>query len=129
MNHGNDVYLTVDGVRIPNQDGQGAILFAGVNRGAIQQVSVETGVMPAEYGDAQGGVVNIVTRDGGRRFCGWGELNYELPGQKHFGPNVYDDPVHRGHMKWGDPEWLRETDPLTGRVIHRREDYTSLDYS
>ncbi|MDP6775353.1 MAG: carboxypeptidase-like regulatory domain-containing protein [Candidatus Latescibacteria bacterium] len=100
----NDVYVMVDGVRIPNQDGHSALLFAGVNRSVVQEVSVETGVLSAEYGDAQVGAVNIVTRDGGKQVHAWTEFLYELPGKKHFGPNVYADPIHRDHMKWNDPE-------------------------
>ena len=124
-NEPNDVSLIIDGIRIPNQDGNGALLFAGVNKSAMQQISIETGVLPSEYGDAQAGAVNIVTREGGRDFHGWTELHYEPAGRKHWGPSVYDDPIHRDHMKWDDPEWVSEADTLTGRVIHQRADYTS----
>ncbi len=124
-NRPNDVYVLIDGVRIPNQDGHEAKLFAGVNKSAIQQISVETGVTAAEYGDATGGTINIVTSDGGRDYHGWLEANYQPSGQKHWGTNYYDAPEHRDHMEWDNPTWLGETDPLTGRVIHVREDYTS----
>ncbi len=122
---GGDVNVMVDGVRIPHNDGNSALLFTGVNKSAIQQISVETGVTPAEYGDAQAGTVNIVMKDGGRAVHGWTEVNLEPGGQKHWGTNVYDAPSNRDHMKWDDPEWLKETDPQTGRIIHVREDYTS----
>lgn len=121
----NDVYVLVDGVRIPNQDGHYAKLFTGVNKSAVQEISIETGVTSAEYGDAQAGTINIVTQDGGKAFHGWSEVNYEPSGQKHWGDNIYDTPEHRDHMQWDDPEWLKEVDPLTGRLIHVRSDYTS----
>jgi hypothetical protein len=121
----NDTYVMVDGVRIPNQDGHSAILFTGINKSAVQQISVETGVTPAEYGDAQAGTINIVTKDGGKEFHGWSEVNFEPAGQKHWGANIYDAPSHRNRMDWDNPEWLGETDPLTGRIIHVREDYAS----
>ncbi|MDP6775350.1 MAG: TonB-dependent receptor [Candidatus Latescibacteria bacterium] len=124
-NYPNDVFLIIDGVRVPNQDGHSAILFAGVNKSVVQQVSIETGVLPAEYGDAQAGAVNLVTREGGRDLHGWTELHYEPAGRKHWGSNVYEDPMHRDHMRWDDPEWVSEADPLTGRVIHQRTDYKS----
>ena len=123
---GSDVYVMIDGVRVPNNDGNQDPLFTGVNRSAVQQISIETGVTPAEYGDAQGGTINIVTQDGQKDFHGWMEANYDLPGQKHWGANVYDAPIHRNRMRWNDQDWLKETDPLTGRVIHVREDYTNL---
>ncbi len=123
---GMDAVVIVDGVRLTGKDGHGAALFAGVNKSAVQQISVETGVTSAEYGDAQSGTISIVTQDGGRDYHGWTELNYQPAGQKHWGSNVYDSPIHRDHMRWDDPTWLAETDPQTGRIIHVREDYTNL---
>ena len=123
----NDVYVLIDGVRVPNNDGHSAILFTGVNKSAVQQISVETGVSAAEYGDAQGGTINIVTQEGASSYHGWMEANYEPAGKKHWGANVYHAADHRDHMKWDDPTWLAETDPLTGRLIHVEEDYTSYN--
>ena len=121
----NDTCVMIDGVRVANKDGHSAILFTGVNKSAVQQISVVTGVTSAEYGDAQGGTINIVTQDGGRAAHGWMETNFHPAGKKHWGADIYDAPEHRDHMRWDDPEWLKETDPLTGRLIHVREDYTS----
>ncbi|OGG44397.1 MAG: hypothetical protein A3F84_00800 [Candidatus Handelsmanbacteria bacterium RIFCSPLOWO2_12_FULL_64_10] len=121
---GNDVYVMIDGVRIANNDGHSALLFTGVNKSAIQQLSVETGVTPAEYGNAQAGTVNIVTQEGAQKPHGWMEFQYEPAGKKHWGANVYDAPENRDHMKWKDQAWLQEVDPLTGRVIHQRTNYT-----
>ena len=49
-------------------------IFAGmgtfINRGAVQEMKMEIGGFSAEYGEAQSGVVNIVTREGGTRFSG-----------------------------------------------------------
>jgi hypothetical protein len=39
-----------------------------VENNAIEEVQIITGTFNAEYGNAQSGVVNIVTRDGGSRF-------------------------------------------------------------
>ena len=119
-----DVYVIIDGVRVPRGDGNSAGLFTGVNKSAVQQMSVETGVAPAEYGDAKAGSISIVTRDGGKEYHGWTEITYEPAGKKHWGANIYDAPAHKDNMKWDDPEWVREIDPQTGRVIHARENYT-----
>ncbi len=121
---GTDAVVLIDGVRVTGKDGHGAVLFAGVNKSAVQQISIETGVMPAEYGDAQAGTISIVTQDGGRDYHGWTEVNFEPAGKKHWGSNVYDSPIHLDHMRWDDPEWLAETDSKTGRIIHVRENYT-----
>jgi hypothetical protein len=123
---GNDANVMIDGIRLSNKDGHSALLFTGVNKSAVQQLSVETGVTSAEYGDAQAGTVNIVTQEGGKDLHGWMEFGYEPPGKKHWGANIYDSPIHRDHMKWNDPAWANETDPVTGRRIHVREDYTGV---
>ena len=83
---GSDVAYMVDGIRINYNDGRGAGgQFKTVNRGAIQELSVLTGVTPAEFGNAQAGVVQIVTKDGGNQYNGWGEFRYEPAGKKHWG--------------------------------------------
>ncbi len=123
---GTDVKVLIDGVPVPGNDGDQANIFTGVNKSAVQQISIETGVTPAEYGDAQGGTINIVTQDGAKEYRGWIEGNYEPVGQKHWGANLYDAPIHRDRMRWDDPEWLAETDPVTGRVIHVRDNYDEV---
>jgi outer membrane receptor protein involved in Fe transport len=120
----NDVYVVIDGVRIPQNDGNSAALFTGVNKSAIQQIAVETGVTSAEYGDAQAGTINIVTQDGGQRYHGWTEFTFEPAGKKHWGEDIYDSPLLAPRVKWNDQTWLTETD-ASGRVIHQRADYTN----
>ena len=41
-----------------------------VNKYAIQEIELQTGGFNAEYGDVQSGIVNIVTRSGGRKLSG-----------------------------------------------------------
>jgi hypothetical protein len=43
---------------------------------AIQEVSIQTAGFDAEYGNATGGVVNLVTRSGGNRFSGSFDFRY-----------------------------------------------------
>jgi len=135
--YGNDVAYVVDGVRMNHNDGRGrGGNFRDVNRGAIQELSVLTGVTPAEYGNAQGGVVQIITKDGGSELNGWGEFRYEPSGKKHWGADVYDAPQHRDHVNWDDPVWINEKWPdlsgdisnpifkeLGGQLVHVRTDY------
>ncbi len=43
---------------------------------AMEQVQVQTGAFPAEFGRSTGGVVNVVTRSGGNAFSGTVDLRY-----------------------------------------------------
>ncbi len=123
--------LYVDGVRIQQTDRR---VWGGfnaenkqwwaVNTDAVQEISIITGGMNAEYGNAQSGVVQIVTRDGGRDYHGEVEYRLTPTGQKHWGKNVYEAPEHRGHMRWDDPDWVAEVDPATGNLVHQRTNYT-----
>ncbi len=56
-----------------------------VGQHAVEEVDVITGGFNAEFGHAQSGVVNIVTREGGREFHG--NLRYTTDGQ--FGTSGY----------------------------------------
>ena len=118
--YGNDVAYVVDGVRMNYNDGRGrGGNFRDVARGAIQELSVLTGVTPAEYGNAQGGIVQIITKDGGSELSGWGEFRYEPAGKKHWGANVYDAPQHKDKVDWDDPKWINEKWPdLSGSISH-----------
>jgi len=58
---------------------------------AVQDVQVQTGGFAAEYGDLRSGVVNVVTREGGRSDYSISvQARYSPAQQKHFGPSIYD---------------------------------------
>ncbi len=132
----------VDGVRLVNNDVRGMtgtpaarrpvswfaptaeVQWSGVNVKAVQELSLITGGMNAEYGNASAGVVQMVTRDGGNTYHGEVEYRLTPAGKKHWGKNVYDSPEHRGRVRWDDPEWVSEVDPVTGRLVHQRKNYT-----
>lgn len=59
-----DTYI--DGVRVRGS--------AALPQAAIEQVMVVTGGLPAQYGDATGGVISITTKGPSRNFFGGGEL-------------------------------------------------------
>jgi hypothetical protein len=58
----------VDGVLIRNFNQGDTNLELGVN--ALSEIDVLTGGFSAEFGDAQSGIINYVTRSGGRRWNG-----------------------------------------------------------
>ncbi|MDP6042296.1 MAG: carboxypeptidase regulatory-like domain-containing protein, partial [Candidatus Latescibacteria bacterium] len=153
---GGDAFETayiVDGVRVVNNDARaGFTRFEGVNTTSVQELTVLSGGMNAEYGNA-GSVVSIVTKDGGQKYTGRGEYRFSPPGQRHWGANVYEAPVHRGKMQWGNSAWENQTawfpgpdgilghSNVTGQIearnsrfanddiqqkIHERQDYTGV---
>src|SRR5690606_36817692 len=68
---GTDTYI--DGIRVRDS--------ANLPNAAIEQVSVITGGMPAEYGDATGGIVSITTRGASKDW--FGGLEYLTSGFKN----------------------------------------------
>ena len=123
-----DVAYYLDGVPIPSTDHVRTQVYRDFNRLAVQEMTVVTGGMDAEYGNAQGGIVSVVTRDGGHQVQGMLDYQITLPGKKHWGQNVYDSNIHRGHNRWDDPEWASETVtlpdarrplPISGWTTHR----------
>ncbi|HEY6626433.1 MAG TPA: TonB-dependent receptor [Ignavibacteriaceae bacterium] len=64
----NQIAYQIDGVSVTDvYDGSSAI---NVNQNAIQELQVISGAFNAEYGQAQSGVVNLVTKDGSNNFAG-----------------------------------------------------------
>ena len=69
----NEINYTVDGMSVSDPVDGGSAL--GVDLDAISDMKVMTGGFPAEYGNAQSGVINIVTKDGDPFFSGKLEWN------------------------------------------------------
>ena len=65
----------LDGVNL----GDAATGTRGVSFGIdiMEEFSVQTGGLPAEYGGVQGAVVNVVTKSGGNRFSGAASFYYD----------------------------------------------------
>ena len=112
-------YYTVDGVKLHNDDTYlDYEQWIPLNKGALQEVTVTVGGMDAEYGNASGGVISMVTRESGSRFGGQLEYRFEPPGVKHFGPNIYDSGWLASYANlenpWSDSEFAS---------AHNRTDY------
>jgi outer membrane receptor for ferrienterochelin and colicin len=138
-NRGNtETLVYLDGVPMEAGTTRGDVQFVGVNADAVQEITVITGGMEAEYGNATSGTIQIITRDGTQKLHGKGKTRWIPAGKKHWGGNVYDSPIFKGKMKWGDPTWENETyvdfgpDRLEGtgddvtRLAHERTDYTNI---
>ena len=64
----NEVVYTVDGMSVSDPVDGGAALT--VDMDAIEFTDVKTGGFTAEYGNAQSGIVNIITKSGGKSYSG-----------------------------------------------------------
>ncbi|NOZ55192.1 MAG: TonB-dependent receptor plug domain-containing protein [Calditrichaeota bacterium] len=104
-----EIAYLVDGLNL--KDEQDTRPFAYLPKTNIQEVQLLTGSFSAEYGDARGGVVNIVSRTPKQKFF----LNFEgqispliggddpdHPGLKHFGPYIFSD---KNWWEYGRYDW------------------------
>jgi len=69
----NEVVFSVDGMSVSDPVDGGAALT--IDTDAIKDMKVMTGGFPAEFGNAQSGIVNIITKDGGREYSGKMEMS------------------------------------------------------
>jgi outer membrane receptor protein involved in Fe transport len=63
-----DVVYYVDGVKMISNDGLSLHNYTGVGKYDIESISIITGGLSAEYGNAQAGIINIVTKEGSKDF-------------------------------------------------------------
>lgn len=69
-------------------DGGGS--FTQINQDAVQEIQVITGGFNAEYGQAQSGIVNVITKDGSEEYSFSADYQYGPAHQRHFGNYLYD---------------------------------------
>jgi outer membrane receptor protein involved in Fe transport len=86
----------VDGVLIRNFNSGTSNLQIGTN--TVSEVDVLTGGFSAEFGEAQSGIVNFVTRSGGRRWGGALSLQSD-----EFMPKQWSNGFNRGELSIGGP--------------------------
>jgi outer membrane receptor protein involved in Fe transport len=67
---GREVSYLIDGVPVTNAFSQSGGNNVAVENSMIQELEVISGTFNAEYGSAQSGIVNIVTKNPARRFSG-----------------------------------------------------------
>ncbi len=118
-----DIVMNFDG--IPLDD------YKDINMFSIEEASITTGGIGAEYGNAQGGLINVITKDGGEKLSGTVEYSISPPQQGHWGENYWEDAYHldvngNSRLHWDDPTWVNEIDTLTGRKVHEKIDYTDI---
>jgi outer membrane receptor protein involved in Fe transport len=69
-----DTSYNLDGVNLTDATVGTQGVFFGMD--IMEEVSVETGALPAEYGQARGSILNIVTKSGGNKLRGSASIYY-----------------------------------------------------
>jgi len=117
-----EVNVMVDGVS-QNSSSTGVPGFAGglgdkvnnswrydFNPFGVAQMQLISGGFSAEYGNAQAGVVKIVSKEGSDRIKGDFRFEYRPPGQYHWGDYIYSSNAFEW-QKWGNLDaWYRNLD-------------------
>jgi outer membrane receptor protein involved in Fe transport len=84
----------------------------------LQEVEVYTSGFSAEYGNAQSGVVNMVTKEGGATWQTRAEVSSYLPYYKTWGGSVYSpDNLHYYNDLINTEEWLKENPTQPGKPL------------
>jgi hypothetical protein len=125
----NEVKWYIDGVRTAALVGGRADWggsFTNINLNSIEEVQVMTGGFAAEYGEAQSGIISVITKQSGAQFQGSLEYVYGVPGQHHFGNYLYDPATQKEFLDNTlpdgtlDPNWWT---PYRQRQVY---DYTKI---
>jgi len=100
-----EVSFLIDGMRARNP--LNSQPYFNINLMAIQELEVITGGYDAEYGEAQSGVFNIITKEGTDHYMGSLEMRWTPPGLYHWGTALYDystdrywENTHARHLQW-----------------------------
>lgn len=106
-----EVAFVLDGSRARNPLDHSP--YTRINLSSIQELEVITGSFNAEYGEAQSGVINVITKEGGPSYELFVDARFEPPGKKHWGVGFYDqstdvywENTHARHLEW----WIEYPD-------------------
>ena len=93
----------VDGVPVKDIYGGGNLL-SGNSQAALQEISVQTGGFSAEYGGANGGIINITTKTGGSEWTSRVGLETSLGSDSGTDPDkLYSDGYQNINFDFGGP--------------------------
>jgi hypothetical protein len=122
---GGDVAYRMDGIDL--RDAGSNTNFSSVNMSTIQEVEVLKGGWNAEYGQANGSIVNIVTRKATDQLHAIATYKERPAGQYHWGRNIYDqndvfhtvmasreywDTTKTWRTQWMDPNQSQKGNPV-----------------
>lgn len=87
-----------------------------VNPLAVQQLQLISGGFTAEYGNAQAGIVKVVTKEGTPQLKGEVRVEVRPSGQYHFGTYAYDQ-SHLEWQRWGTlDKWFAQRDVMISQL-------------
>ena len=83
-----EVAVMVDGITMRDErDNQP---YVGISLTSVEEIQVQAGGFNAEFGNIRSGIVNIVTKEGGRQNYNFSfQGRYRPPASKHFGHEPY----------------------------------------
>lgn len=110
-----NTYIYIDGIKV-----RGGVNAANLPKSAIEEVSVITGGIPANYGDATGGIISITTRGASSEFFGGFDLlssgfrvGDDIVGLDGFGRTQFEGFLS-GPILFKKDENGEKSDPLLG---------------
>jgi len=118
---GDQSLFLVDGVTFRDPRNNNPI--SGISLSSINEISVERGGFEAEYGQVRAGIINIVTKEGGKdRYYGSVTLKGNSPQKKYFGISPFDP-----NSMWLKP-YLDDAVCWTGTDNGAWDEYTQQQY-
>lgn len=118
---GDQSLFLVDGVTYRDPRNNNPI--SGISLSSINEISVERGGFEAEYGQVRAGIINIVTKEGGKdRYYGSVTLKGSPPHKKYFGISPFDP-----NSMWLKP-YLDDAVCWTGTDNGAWDEYTQQQY-
>ncbi|MBN1352775.1 TonB-dependent receptor [candidate division KSB1 bacterium] len=83
--------------------------FLSYNRTSIEEITIQTGGFQAEYGELRSGMLNVVTKEGGRDYNLILDWKYQPSGYRYDGPQKYLEDKY--YLMYGS-EWSMQEDIL-----------------
>jgi hypothetical protein len=88
-----ELVLMMDGITL--KDDRTGKPVSGIPLSSVKEIMVQSGGFNAEYSDLQSGLVNVVTREGGKESYSMSfSYRYSPPTPKHFGMSLFDEDAY-----------------------------------
>lgn len=98
--------------------------YTGISFTSIEQLQIQTGGFNAEYGNIRSGLINVVTKEGGKEKYNFSFIGrYRPAGRKHFG-----DAVNSVNSYWIRP-YVDDAVAWTGTENGAWDEYTQRQYA
>ncbi len=120
----NEAIYLIGGANIINPL-TGSTTFSPITIG-LEQVEVYTSGFSAEYGNAQSGVINMVTKEGGNKWKTKLDFSMTNPRYKMWGKGAYSKEINIYFDRlYNLEEWVDGIDPTNGSPLY---DFSAIDF-